>query len=139
MIFKISSDPIDPLSFAEGLHGPGEGAIVHFLGVARESSHHSGQKVIRLEYEAYEPMAQKEMKKIFEEAEEKFALQKALVLHRVGRVEIGKPAVAIAVAAPHRAEAFAACRYLIDELKRRVPLWKKEIYQDGSQWVGCRP
>lgn len=122
----------------EFLHGPEEGGIVRFYGVARESSHHTSKQVTRLEYEAYEAMAREEMERIFAEARGKFALYKAVVLHRVGRVEIGEPAVAIAVATPHRGEAFDACRFLIDELKKRLPIWKKEVYADGSEWVGCR-
>lgn len=121
------------------LHGPLQGGIVHFLGVARVSSHHTEKKVIRLEYEAYEAMAREEMERIFAEAKAKFGVESVVVKHRVGRVEIGEPAVAISVATPHRGEAFDACRFLIDELKKRVPIWKKEVYADGSEWVGCRP
>lgn len=134
LVEKLSCDDLP-----SRLHGPEQGGIVHFLGVARESSHHSPKKVLRLEYEAYPSMAESEMERIFAEMRERFGVEKAIVLHRTGKVEIGEPAVAISVATPHRAEAFDACRYLIDELKKRVPIWKKEVYADGSEWVGCRP
>ncbi len=139
MKFSIQANPIDLSQFALDLHGPEEGGIVHFFGVARTSSHESSKKVIRLEYEAYEVMARAEMEKIFSETKRKFGVNKTIVIHRTGIVEIGQAAVAIAVASAHRAEAFDACRYLIDELKKRVPIWKKEVYVDGSEWVGSRP
>lgn len=139
MKFLLSEARLETQPLFASLHGPDEGGIVQFFGVARRSSHHSSKEVVRLEYEAYGPMAETEMERIFAEMRERFGVEKAIVLHRTGKVEIGEAAVAIAVAAEHRAEAFDACRYLIDELKERVPIWKKEIYRDGSQWVSCRP
>lgn len=139
MKFLLCETALETQRFFPGLFGPDEGGVVQFFGVARRSSHHSSKEVIRLEYEAYGPMAETEMESIFAEMRGRFGVEKAIVLHRIGKVELGEAAVAIGVAAEHRAEAFDACRFLIDELKSRVPIWKKEVYADGSEWVGCRP
>ena len=136
MRFELTARSIDLESFGTDLHGPEEGGVVRFVGVARMTSHRTPKEVVRLEYEAYEPMAREEMDRILAEAASKYGLRKALVVHRVGAVEVGEPAVAIQVATPHRAEAFDACRYLIDELKKRVPIWKKERFATGAaRWV----
>ena len=116
------------------------GGIATFIGVVRRSSSgRVGDSVTRLEYEAYVPMAEAEMFAIAGEAVERFGAVHVAVHHRVGVLEIGEPAVVIAVSTPHRAEAFDACRYIIEELKQRVPIWKKEVFQDGSEWVNARP
>ena len=109
------------------------GGIASFLGVVRD--HHAGRSVVELEYEAYGPMAEAECARIVAEAESRWPVRVA-VRHRVGKLVIGDTAVAIAVAGAHRDEAFEACRYVIEELKRRVPIWKRERYSDGSEaWV----
>jgi molybdopterin synthase catalytic subunit len=92
--------------------------------------------VIALEYEAYEEMAEDVMAQIAAEAEERYDLCKVAITHRLGRVEVGETSVAIAVSAPHRHDALAACRDVIDTLKERVPLWKKELYEGGEEWIG---
>ena len=109
-----------------------------FTGSTREENR--GKRVVRLEYEAFEKMTGPEMQRIFERcrAEQQGARLRMLVAHRVGVVEVGEPSVVIAVASPHRAQAFAAARFLIDELKRTLPVWKKEIYADGEHWIGDR-
>ncbi len=117
--------------------GPGMGGIVTFTGMVRR--HSRGIVVDRLEYEAYAPMAVREMTRLCDEIEAEIAGTKLAVEHRVGRLEIGDLAVVIAAAAPHRAEAFTACRAMIDRLKDRVPIWKKEIGEDGAEWVGLGP
>jgi len=117
--------------------GPGMGGIVTFTGMVRR--HSRGVVVDHLEYEAYAPMAVREMARLCDEIEAEVAGAKLAVEHRVGRLEIGDLAVVIAAAAPHRAEAFTACRAMIDRLKDRVPIWKKEVGEDGAEWVGLGP
>jgi molybdopterin converting factor subunit 1 len=117
--------------------GPGMGGIVTFTGMVRRQSR--GVAVDHLEYEAYGSMAVREMTRLCEELEVEHPGIRIAVEHRVGRLEIGELAVVIAAAAPHRAEAFAACRAMIDRLKDRVPIWKKEVGDDGAEWIGLGP
>ncbi|WP_245845556.1 molybdenum cofactor biosynthesis protein MoaE [Mucilaginibacter xinganensis] len=116
---------------------PESGGIDVFIGTVRNAT--KGKKVIRLEFEAYEPMALAEMKKIAQVAFDKWPVQKVLVHHRTGVLEVGEVPVIIAVSAAHRAAAFDACRYIIDTLKQTVPIWKKEIFEDGEVWVAAHP
>ena len=117
--------------------GAGMGGIVTFIGMVRR--HSRGVLVDHLEYEAYGTMAVREMTRLCDEIEAEIAGARLAVEHRVGRLDVGDVAVAIAAAAPHRAEAFAACRAMIDRLKQRVPIWKKEVGDDGDEWVGLGP
>lgn len=110
-----------------------DGAIVTFDGCVRNQSH--GRSTLHLDYEAYESMALAKMREIAAEARAKFAIDRVAVAHRLGRLEIGETSVFIAVSAPHRAAAFDACRYTIDTLKRSVPIWKKEYFEDGAVWA----
>ncbi len=112
------------------------GAIVTFAGTTREGN--AGRRVVKLEYEAYEPMALSEMRKLAREAGERWKIVRIAIAHRVGTVEIGATSVAIAVSAAHRAEAFEACRFAIDRLKEIVPIWKKEYFEGGELWIGCQ-
>ncbi|MGE3802515.1 MAG: molybdenum cofactor biosynthesis protein MoaE [Candidatus Kapaibacterium sp.] len=137
----IVSEPINPGRLVEWVVDPGVGGIASFVGTVRNSSgkRERGEQVERLEYEAYTPMAEGEMQKIAQEAVEKFGVVKVIVHHRVGVLQISEVAVCIAVGTPHRDAAFDACRYLIEELKKRVPIWKKEVFNDGAEWVDPRP
>ena len=108
-----------------------------FIGTVRNAT--KGKKVNKLEFEAYEPMAIAEMEKIAKQAFEKWPVQKVLIHHRIGVLEVGEVPVVIAVSAAHRAAAFDACRYIIDTLKQTVPIWKKEIFEDGEVWVAAHP
>src|SRR5262245_4223105 len=135
-MIAVQATPIDVARVLEAVEGPGEGGVVLFVGRVRDSAR--GRGVRRLDYEAYPAMAVSEMEALAREAGGHGAGRVALV-HRTGRLEVGEIAVAIAVAAPHRAAAFDACRWLIDALKQRVPIWKKEWYDDGSEWVSDRP
>ncbi len=117
--------------------GSGMGGIVTFTGAVRR--HSRGTTVERLEYSAYDAMATREMTRLCDEIEAEMPGTKLAVEHRVGKLDIGDLAVVIAAAAPHRAEAFAACRAMIDRLKDRVPIWKKEFGEDGAEWVGLGP
>ena len=116
---------------------PESGGIDVFIGTVRNTT--KGKKVIKLEFEAYEPMAIAEMEKIAKQAFEKWPVQKVLIHHRTGVLEVGDVPVVIAVSAAHRAAAFDTCRYIIDTLKQTVPIWKKEIFEDGEIWVAAHP
>jgi molybdopterin synthase catalytic subunit len=111
----------------------GQGALVDFFGIVRD--HARGRKVVGLEYHAYKPMAEKKLRQIGDEISEKWGIDAVAIVHRVGKLEIGDTAVVISVASPHRAEAFAACKYAIDRIKQIVPIWKKEFGEDGAEWV----
>jgi molybdopterin synthase catalytic subunit len=131
----LSSVPLDLPALVARVETPDRGAITSFLGLVRD--HHVGRGVTRLEYSAYAPMAEAECARIVSEAEVRWPVRVALE-HRIGALEIGDAAVVIAAAAAHRDEAFAACRFVIEEVKRRVPIWKKEFYADGTiEWVGA--
>jgi molybdopterin synthase catalytic subunit len=137
---KVTSQPLDGGALFEGVGHAAAGAIALFVGTARNTSSERGDSdVMRLEYEAYVPMAEREMQAIVEEAVERFGAVNAIVHHRVGTLAIGDAAVVVAVSTPHRAEAFDACRFIIEELKKRVPIWKKEVFVDGAEWVNARP
>lgn len=110
------------------------GAVVSFLGIVREQTR--GRQVCYLEYEAYREMAISKMCEIADEIRQKWKIDEIAIMHRIGRLQIGEASVAIAVSAPHRHEAFAACAYAIDRLKEVVPIWKKEVWTDGEEWVG---
>jgi molybdopterin synthase catalytic subunit len=113
------------------------GGIVVFVGTVR--NHTKGKRVLRLDFEAYEPMAISEMRKIAAQAIEKFSLKKIAIYHRIGMLEVGEIPVVIAVSAAHRGVAFDACEFAIDTLKETVPIWKKEIFEDGEVWVSATP
>jgi molybdopterin synthase catalytic subunit len=131
----LSRLPLDLVALVAGVEAPDRGAVASFLGLVRD--HHDGRGVIQLEYSAYQPMAEAECARIVSEAETRWPVRVALE-HRIGSLEVGEPAVAIAAAGAHREEAFAACRFVIEEVKRRVPIWKKELYADGTiEWVGA--
>jgi molybdopterin synthase catalytic subunit len=130
----LTSEPIDAGTLLALVQAPERGGVASFLGTVR--NHHAGRDVVRLEYSAYVPMAEAECGLIVAEAESRWDVAVAL-RHRIGQLEIGDTAVAIAAASAHRDEAFLACRYVIEEVKRRVPIWKREVYADGSvEWVG---
>jgi len=116
---------------------PESGGIDVFIGTVRNAT--KGKAVIRLEFEAYEAMAVSEMEKIASQAQEKWPVQKILIHHRVGVLDVGEVPVIIAVSAAHRAAAFDACRFIIDTLKQTVPIWKKEVFEDGEIWVAAHP
>jgi len=133
----IDSAPLSLDALVREVSGPEMGGLVTFTGIVR--NHARGESIERLEYEAYAPMAEKELRKIVAAAHEKWPAAKVAIAHRVGRLAIGDAAVMIAAAAPHRAEAFAACRFAIDRLKETVPIWKKEFATSGSYWVEENP
>jgi len=133
----LTDQPLSLDRCLAAIRSPGMGGVVTFTGMVRLHSH--GATIDHLEYEAYAPMAVKEMARLCDEIEREVAGSVLAVEHRVGRLEIGDVAVVIAAAAPHRAEAFTACRAMIDRLKQSVPIWKKEIGTQGEEWVGLGP
>ena len=134
MRFALSSGPLDPAALERDMGRAAAGALVTIHGWVRD--HNQGRSVTALEYEAYAPMAQAEGEKIALEAERRFEVEAVRCLHRVGRLAVGETAVWVGVAAAHREAAFRACSYIIDEVKTRVPIWKKEHYADGtSEWT----
>ena len=132
-MIQIVDKNIDVVELLASVSVPEAGGIDMFLGTTR--NHSKGKKVIRLEYEAYSPMALRMMSEIESEIRKRWSVQKISMVHRIGVVPVMEASVAIAVSAAHRKEAFEACRYAIDELKKRVPIWKKEIFEDGEVWV----
>lgn len=136
-LFAISVDPIDSVGLLKKVESARAGAIATFYGVVRNRN--DGKNVSALEYEVYETLALLEGEKILLEAAKHYPLEKMLAVHRRGYLELQELAVFIAVSSAHRDAAFAACRYIIDTLKQRLPIWKKEYYQDGStSWVSCQ-
>jgi molybdopterin synthase catalytic subunit len=129
--------PIDRDALVASLKQPGDGAVVVFDGIVRD--HTRGRKTLYLDYEAYEEMALAEMQKLAVESQGRFAIDRVGVVHRLGRLEIGESSIVIVVTSAHRAAAFDACRWLIDTLKRTVPVWKKEHFADGAVWKDGEP
>jgi molybdopterin synthase catalytic subunit len=133
-VYKVVDGPIDDIALKEAVRTDADGAVIVFYGVARRYSR--GRDVVHLEYEAYPEMAEKVMAQIGDEMKSRWPISNVAIVHRTGVLEIGQASVAIAVSAPHRGEAFAAAQYAIDRLKQIVPIWKKEVWSDGSQWIG---
>ena len=131
-MIEIIEGKIDVAALLQSVLVPEAGGIDIFLGTTR--NHSKGKKVVRLEYEAYEPMALKLMLNIESEIRSRWGIHKISILHRIGSVPVTEASVAIAVSASHRKEAFEACRFAIDQLKKNVPIWKKEILEDGAVW-----
>jgi molybdopterin synthase catalytic subunit len=132
--FEVTADELTADSVAELVRSPEHGAVTVFLGTARRMSR--GREVEYLEYEAYPEMATRKMRQIADEIRERWGIDRVAMRHRVGRVELSVASVAIAVASEHRAEGFAACQYAIDRLKEIVPIWKKEVWVGGGEWIG---
>jgi molybdopterin synthase catalytic subunit len=136
-VYRVVQEPLSPDAIAAAVDDPGSGGIVIFSGVVRNET--GGRSVKFLEYEAHAPMAEGKMREIGETIRSRWpGVKRVAMLHRIGRLEIGEASVLIAVSAAHRHEAFEACRYAIDTLKRTVPVWKKEHFEDGEIWVGLQ-
>jgi molybdopterin synthase catalytic subunit len=132
-LFQLIREPIDGSALIDHVRGAGDGAVVTFDGCVRNQSH--GRRTLYLDYEAYESMALTKIREIASAVHEKFQIHRVAVAHRLGRLEIGETSVFIAVSAAHRPAAFDACRFAIDTLKRTVPIWKKEYFEDGAVWA----
>ncbi len=133
-MFKIVDEVIDATALGNLVRSEADGAVCVFLGVARKFSR--GREVVHLEYEAYPEMAEKKLAEIGVEIREKFGVERVAIHHRTGVLKIGEASVGIAIATPHRGESFEACQYAINRLKEIVPIWKKEVWSSGEQWIG---
>lgn len=133
-LFEVTDKPISADEVAARVTNPHSGATLVFVGTTREWT--KGRRTVYLEYEAYPEMAVGQLARIGREIDEQWPGAKTAIVHRIGRVDVTEASVVIAVATPHRADAFAACRHAIERLKQIVPIWKKEIWEDGEQWVG---
>ena len=131
--FRITSEPLDAAVTAAAVETARCGAVAVFVGLVRD--HNAGRRVIRLEYECYEPLAIKSFERIASEAEEHWPEVRLALAHRIGSLGIGEASIAIAAASPHRADAFAACRYAIERVKQIAPIWKREHFEGGDVWV----
>jgi molybdopterin synthase catalytic subunit len=135
-LVRITRDPLDDAAIqtlTRAVEDPSVGGIVTFAGVVRDNAR--GKRVRYLEYDVYPEMAEQEMARIAAEVEQRWQTNRVAIVHRIGRLEIGECSVVVIVACGHRAEAFEACRYAIDTLKSTVPIWKKEVAEDGEEWV----
>jgi molybdopterin synthase catalytic subunit len=132
-VIVITPQPLDREALIAAVAHPGVGGIVVFEGVVRDNAR--GKQVRYLEYDVYQEMAIEQIRAIVAEAEQRWGAERVAIAHRIGRLEIGEASVIIVVATPHRNEAFEACRYIIDTLKSRVPIWKKEVATTGEDWV----
>jgi len=133
-MFRIVEEEISLPSVLRAVEDERTGAVVTFIGRVRNRT--EGRRVLALEYEAYKEMAERKLAEVGAEIGRRWKLDRVAIVHRVGHLEVGEASVVIAVAAPHRTEAFEACRYAIDRIKEVVPIWKKEIYKDGECWIG---
>lgn len=135
-MFRVTDKPINIQELVDFVTDPEAGAVATFIGTTRNNN--EGRKVIALDYEAYPEMAEKELVRLGEEARKKWQICRMAIVHRLGPVQITEPSVVIAVSAAHREAAFAACRFAIEEIKKTVPIWKKEVYEGGEIWIGTQ-
>lgn len=136
-MIKITEKPIDVQKVIDTASSLGAGAVNVFIGTVRNNA--NGKNVVWLEYEAYETMAVNEIRKIIDDASHRWPLLGWAVSHRIGTLKPGEVSVVVAVSSPHRRESFEACQYIIDTLKANAPIWKKEVFEDGEEWVSARP
>jgi molybdopterin synthase catalytic subunit len=132
-MFELTREPLDPAPLVNAVRKDESGAVAVFYGVVRNEN--LGRRVKYLEYDAYPEMAVKKMREVADEVRKKFPITDVGILHRMGRVEIGETSLLVAVSSPHRKEAFEACHYAVDRVKHIVPVWKKEVWEDGSEWT----
>jgi molybdopterin synthase catalytic subunit len=135
-MFRVTNDPIDLQELVDYVGDPEAGAIATFIGTTRNNN--EGRRVIALDYDGYAEMAEKELARIGEDAKTKWPICRMAIVHRLGPVQITEASVIIAVSAGHRDAAFAACRFAIEEIKKTVPIWKKEVYEGGEVWIGTQ-
>jgi molybdopterin synthase catalytic subunit len=133
MMFEITSEPLDPAPLVAAVRRDESGAVALFYGVVRNEN--MGRGVLYLEYDAYPEMALKKMREVADEVRAKFPITDIGITHRTGRLEIGETSLLVAVSSGHRKEAFEACHYAVDRIKQIVPVWKKEVWEDGEEWI----
>jgi molybdopterin synthase catalytic subunit len=137
---ELLGEPIDIAAAIADASAPAAGGVAVFLGTTRAEQNTDGRHLVALDYEAYAAMAEKQLRDLADTARKRWPIDRLVLLHRVGRVAVGEPSVLIAVACPHRGEAFAACQWLIDALKADAAIWKKEVWDDGGHsWVDPNP
>lgn len=132
----ITCEPLDHEAITSTVRSDSNGGVVTFMGTTRKET--NGRRVLYLEYESYDKMAEKMLRFIADEIRERWGITDLSIAHRLGRLEIGETSLVIAVGAPHRDEAFAACQHAVDRIKEEVPIWKKEVFDDGEIWVGIK-
>ncbi|HEY6364442.1 MAG TPA: molybdenum cofactor biosynthesis protein MoaE [Candidatus Binatia bacterium] len=135
-MFRVTDKAINLQELVDFVTDPEAGAVATFIGTTRNNN--EGRKVIALDYEAYPEMAEKKLARLGQEASQKWPICRMAIVHRLGPVQITEPSVIIAVSAAHREAAFAACRFAIEEIKKTVPIWKKEVYEGGEIWIGTQ-
>jgi molybdopterin synthase catalytic subunit len=135
-MFRVTDQPIDLNELVRYVTDPEAGAIATFIGTTRNNN--EGRKVIALDYEAYPEMAEKELARIGEDARKQWPICRMAITHRLGPVQIGEASVVIVVSSAHRSAAFAASRFAIEEIKKTVPIWKKEVFEGGEVWIGTQ-
>lgn len=135
-MFRVTHQAIDLQELVRFVSDPEAGAIATFIGTTRNNN--EGRKVIALDYEAYPEMAEKELARIGTDARKTWQISRMAIVHRLGPVQITEASVMIAVSSPHREAAFAACRFAIEEIKKTVPIWKKEVFEGGEVWIGTQ-
>jgi molybdopterin synthase catalytic subunit len=135
-MFRVTHQPLNLQELVDHVTDPGAGAIATFIGTTRNNN--EGRKVMALDYDAYPEMAEKELKRIGDDASKKWQICRMAIVHRIGPVQITQASVMIAVSSAHREAAFAACRFAIEEIKKTVPIWKKELYEGGELWIGTQ-
>jgi molybdopterin synthase catalytic subunit len=133
MLISITADPLNPQPFVEHVRRDESGAVALFLGVVRDNN--LGRRVLHLEYDAYPEMAEKKLRQVAEEVLSRWPISDIAIAHRTGCLEIGETSLVVAVSSPHRQEAFQACQQAVDRIKEIVPIWKKEVWEDGESWV----
>ena len=135
-MIRITNDPLDAALAVSQVESPAAGAVAVFIGVTRNNT--AGREVLFLEYEAYRPMADEQLRRVADEMRERWDLQGVAIHHRLGRLEIGEASLVVAAASAHRQAAFEACHFSIDRIKQIVPIWKKEFFVGGEVWVGSQ-
>lgn len=135
-MIRITNDPLDAALAVSQVESPAAGAVAVFVGVTRNNT--AGRKVLFLEYEAYRPMADEQLRRVADEMRERWDLQGVAIHHRLGRLEIGEASLVVAASSAHRRAAFEACHFSIDRIKQIVPIWKKEFFEGGEVWVGSQ-
>ncbi len=135
-MFRVVRTPLDMQELVRYVTDPSAGAIATFIGTTRNNN--EGRKVIALDYDAYPEMAEKELRRIGDDAKKKWNIERMAIVHRIGPVQITEASVMIAVSAAHRDDAFQACRFAIEEIKKTVPIWKKEVFEGGEVWIGTQ-
>jgi len=137
VLIEITTEPLAPEPFLQHVRRDDSGAVALFLGVVRNES--LGRRVLYLEYDAYPEMAERKLQEVAGEAQARWPITDVAIAHRTGRLEVGETSLLVAVSSPHRHDAFAACHHIVNRIKEIVPIWKKEVWEDGEAWIEGEP